>query len=735
MTRGQFFLEKLKTDKYDIKISFIGYQSVVMNSILLQPGARDLGEIALNVLSENLAEITVKSTKSPVTYKVDRKVIDAGSFPGADAAIDLLENVPSVQLDMEGNLTYRGDGTFKVYINGHPVANGVEKLRQLPASRIDKVEVITNPSAKYDAEGNAGIIQVILKKSRLEGYSINSNIKADTKGGYQGMFSIDQKSEKSGWYINGYWSKDVWSDYDQKTEQTIKDDDATYYTVSDINANHGQRNSNIELGFNYDLSDKDFIDFSGYINPLRTKQKNREVGSVTEYTTFANGETTDSTYQFNSNYTCNYQYVGGTFTYEHAFKKDRSHLLSAYIDYSGYVSDLDEQQIDKQVYDTYTVREGFKGTEHQETMIEGKLNYKLPVTENISFETGAEINTDHIPRITHVSGTFDAEDNITKYDDAPSNQKVDFIQDVYSVYTTMEREGEKLSVQAGARVEFTNRRSDYSYDTDDNTTVIEPDRNKFTDFFPSAHITYNFTETHQVHVSYSRRIQRPNYWNLIPLEQYESSYSYFIGNGDLLPSYTNAFELGYSKSWDKDFISAEIFARNTKNVTQTYSSTYIGNKLMSTPENVGNSWSVGAEFMSGVDIFPWWNSNVSISLYSYRLHVDFDDTDEIKKQFKTDTRWNNTFLLPKDFTLKWDVKYNSPYKNAQTTRDGYWYSNLALKKSFKDGKWTVTAVCNDVFSGRKYDTIKSGDGFSIKTHTDNKSFLSLKLAYVFDNQK
>jgi len=139
--------------------------------------------------------------------------------------------------------------------------------------------------------------------------------------------------------------------------------------------------------------------------------------------------------------------------------------------------------------------------------------------------------------------------------------------------------------------------------------------------------------------------------------------------------------------------------------------------------------------MGGADIFPWWNSNLSISLYSYRLNVDFEDTKETKKQFKTDIRLNNTFLLPKNFTLKWDLKYNSPMKNVQTKRDGYFYSNLALKKSFKDGKWTVTAVCNDIFSSQEYVTTQTGDGFSIKTNTDSKPYFSFKLAYAFDNQK
>lgn len=732
---GDFLIENISTGNYQVKLSFIGYQSVIIDNVLLQPGTRDLGETELQILSENLDEVTIKGAKPAMSYKVDRKVIDAGSFPGADAAIDLLENVPSVQLDLDGNLSYRGEGTFKIYINGHPVANGIEKLKQLPTSRIERVEVITNPSAKYDAEGTAGIIQVILKKNRLEGYAINSSVKVNTRGAYDIGFSIDNKTEKSGWYVNGYYAEHVWDNSTKTTDQTIRDGEITYLTNSEIKSKHRQKNSSIEVGFNFDLSDKDYIDFSGYINPFKTKQKNREKGGIREQIIDENGEILNSNYFLNSLYTCNYQYVGGILTYEHAFNKDRSHLLSSYIDYSGYVTDLIEQQYDEQIYNDFTEKEGFIGSEHKETMIEGKLNYKVPLNPKTTLETGAEINTDHIPRITSISGTFDANKKITKYDDAPLNQTVDFIQDVYASYILLKREGEKLAMQAGARVEFTNRRSDYSYETQEGNRFTSPERKRFTDFFPSAHITYNFSETQQIYASYSRRIWRPNYWKLVPLEQYQTPYSYYTGNNEVLPSYADAWETGYKKSWDKNFISAEIFTRRTDNVTQNYTRPSTGNMLVITPENIGESWSTGVELMGGADIFPWWNSNLSTSLYSYKLNVDFEQQQETRKQFKADTRWNNTFILPASVTLKWDLSYNSPTKNAQTKRDGYFYSNLALKKEFKEGKWIATLVYNDVFSSQEYSTSQTGDGFSIKTYMDEKPYFSFKLAYVFDNQK
>ncbi len=732
---GVFLLDHLKNGTVQVKMSFIGYQTVLVNNVLLQPGKRDMGDTELKILSENLKEICVKSTKPAMTYNVDRKVIDAGSFPGADAAIDLLENIPSVQLDMDGNLTYRGDGTFKVYINGHPVENGTEKLRQLPSSQIDKIEVITNPSAKYDAEGTAGIIQVILKKNRLEGYALNTSLVYNSRNSYRWMFSVDNKTEKSGWYIHGYLADVEWDNYHETTNQTILDGENTYVTTSDMEVKHSQKTSTIEIGFNYDVTDKDYIDFTAYIDPAKTRQKNKEKGWVTEQLIDANGTTVDSSYYLNSVYNCNYQYVGGGITYEHAFNKERTQLLSAYLNYSGYVADLYERQYDELAYDNSTEREGFIGSEQQETMIEGKLNYKMPLGDKTKIEAGVEIETDHIPAITSVSGTFDDNKDITKYDSEPLNQSVDFIQDVYASYLLFQHEGEKLALQMGARVEFTNRRSDYSYENANGTRSKTPDRNKFTDFFPSVHISYNFTETHQLYLSYSRRISRPGYWELVPLEQYKSTYSYYTGNGDVLPSYTNAMEAGYKKSWDKNFVSAEVFNRTTNNTMQNYTRTDGGNMLVISPENVGHSMSTGIELMGGVNIFSWWNSNLNASLYAYKLNVDFEDENYTQQQFKTDYRWNNTFLLPKNFTVKWDVKYNSPYKNVQSVRDAYYTSNIAIKKEFKDGKWNASFVYNDIFSSNEYNERQTGDDFVVNTYEDEKPYFSLKLAYTLDNQR
>ena len=732
--QGMFELKRIKTGNYRLKISFIGYQSIELNPLLLQPGTRDLGKTELRVLSENLKEITVRSDKSPLTYKVDRKVIDAGSFPGANVAMDLLENMPSVQLDFEGKLTYRGDGTFKVYVNGHPVANGEEKLRQIPASQVDRIEVITNPSAKYDAEGTAGIIQVILKKNRLEGYAITTSVKATNHGAYEWLFSIDQKSEKNGWYIQGNTGKDIQAKYDIRQEQFIYDDKNTYISLSDNTKKKQEDETYLELGFNHDITGKDYIDFSGYIYPRKSKHSTFEHGKTTEKKTEGADMLYETTYQLNSYYFYTYQYLGSTLTYEHAFNKKRSHMLSAYIDYSGYLRDLYQKQVDTKIYDNTTERTGNIGTEHNEVIIEGKLNYSLPLGKKTAFETGAQINTDHIPKITSENGNFNEDGTYKQFEDDPADQQVNFTQDVYAGYVSLKKETKKISFQLGMRMEYTKRKTDYSYTDNHGDKIKEPDRTSFTDLFPSAHFSYNFQNSQQIYCSYSRRIIRPNYWSLVPLRQYNSPYAYYKGNGDLKPAFSNSWEAGYKKSWNKNFVSFESFVRQTQRYMQNYYRTMSEDILIFSPENVGKSLSTGAELMTGINIFPWWNMNISTTVYAYKLDIDFEKTNETIHQLKTSNRLNNTFLLPKSFSLKWDLKYNSPLKNSQMTQDGYFVSDFAVNKSFFKDQWTITFVYNNLFSGNRYDQTTEGNDFFIKKKYRENPYVSFKIAYKLDNQ-
>ena len=730
---GRFSIDHLSEGTCKFNVSFVGYRKFNKDTLIINKGKNIFDDIKLDILPENIGQITVTPNSSGIVYHVDRKVIQAQSFPGANVAMDLLENIPSLQLDFEGKLTYRGDGTFIVYINGHPVNNGEEKLRQIAAEDIDYVEVITNPSAKYDAEGTAGIIQVILKRNRLEGYLISTSAQASNIGSYEWLLLLDQKGERGGWYFRSQLENYVRNRNTVTTTQKVFSDNLDNNIHSVVDRKETLENNLLEFGFNYDLTEKDYIDLNMHVNPFKRSQFLVEKGAY-DVSQITSGELTDEeSYLFDSDFDLQYQYIGGTMSYEHAFTKDRTDMLSAYLTYSAYLSPLSESKTDLSIYEDYDEKKGYAGEEKGETFLKGSISYQNKISEKSSIDMGAEMSLDYLPTVNYTSGYFD-NGTIIPFAGEPDDQKVEFKQNVYSGFLTFKSSFGKLEYMLGCRTEYTDRYSNYDYINDNGEWEFVPAKKTFIDFFPSFHSVYNFSEENQLSLSYSRRINRPDYWALIPMKRYESPYLYYTGNGNLNPSYASSFEVKYLYSWEKNFFSAELYGKTNENVLQNYYSRADENKLLWTKENVGNSTSIGTELMADIDILKWWNANLSTSLYWYHLDVDVDMDQHTEEKFRSDSRLNNTFKLSKTFTLRYNLTYRSPSVNAQLDREAYWYSDMSLRKYFDNRKWQVSLSWFNVFNTIKYHTISEGEGFYVDSYFEKDPYVTLKITYRLDNQ-
>lgn len=724
---GRFEIKNVRQGNYQLKMSFVGFESVIFNDIALEKGTNDVGKVRMQVLAENLEDVTVTSEKSPFTYKVDRKVINVSSFPEANVGMDLLENIPSLQVDFEGKLTYRGDGTFKIFINGNPTFQGEEKLRQIPASRIEQIEVITNPSAKYDAEGTAGIIHVILKKNRLEGYQISTGLMVDTREGYQWTLSVDKKRDKGGWHLLWRYGDDVHSDYDYTRYREVYQGNQTFVTDSKKSRKGGALSSFLVWGFNRDLSEKDYLDLSFFLQPIQCKNYYDEDWTISEYSLLDGMPDNEVAYsRMHTAYDMTYAHWGSALTYKRAFDKKRRHALSAHLKLTGYLMDMEKKQKDTRIFSDETVYDGYQNKEKDELDVLAKVDYKRPLGEKSSMESGVSFNSEKIPVIETR--------NLVPLAGEPLNQNVDYRQDIYSAYAVFKQKPGKFRYQVSARIEHTDRKVDYRYTFNNNKELI-PDQESFTDFFPSLHLMYDLGKGMEVSSGYSRRIQRPDYWQLIPIKVYASPFLYKTGNSSLQPAYSDAYDVNIKKSWNKDFVALEGFYRRTEKVIQSYVRSMDQNILVSVPENVGTSYSYGVELMTGVDLFKWWNTNLSTSLYAYQLDVNIDQVKKTEDQLKADSRLNNTFKLPHAFRIKWDIRYNSPTVKAQTSKDGYAYSNLSLNKSINDRKWRVTINWHNVFNTYQYDYSASSEYFYETGQYTSQPYVSFKVTYLFDNQK
>lgn len=733
---GKIKFEEIEAGDYYLEIDVLGYH-LYKSQILTIHSNENLGKIELKKDEAiSLNEAVIKSDKPGLQYKVDRQIINAESFPNANVAIELLENVPSLSVDVNGNIKYRGDGTFRVFINGHPVANGTDKLKEIPTSQIERIEIITNPPAQYASQGTAGIIQVILKKKRLQGYAINANVFANSLGGVNGYFSIDQKSEKSGWYLNASGGKNVWNKYDYSLEQTTIEEDRTYRNSFFEKRENGNRQMYLEAGFNYDLTDKDYIDVSFNINPFETKHFNLSKGNVSS-SVFDNAGNllSNEEYKLRSDGEESYHFLGGSINYEHAFNDDKSHKLSAFADINYFISPYNEKQMDQKIYEDRVERIGAQGYEKNELIITGRVNYAYPISERSSFEVGAEVEAHQIPEIGNENGTFDENGQLIPYSNQRSNQTIDFMRNVYAGFATFKSSFGKFEYQLGLRVENTDTKADYNYTDENGLAVYEPQKDNFTKLFPSAHLLYNITDKTQIVANYTRRINRPNYSQFVPFQSYSSVISYYKGNASIMPMYTNAYEIGFKQNWtNKNYISLQVFHRAATDVMANINSISGDGSLSAMPENVGESFSTGVELMGNYKISNWWESNLSISLFDYLLKVAYAEQSYEVKQFNYQFRLHNTFKLPADFNVKFNLNYFGPGKGAQDQREGYLNSSASIQKAIMNNRWTFTIGGDNIFDAFNYDYKISGDGFVTHQNYNYTPNFFLRVAFKFDNQ-
>lgn len=724
----------LAKDSLSIRIEYIGCRPVILRNLSFDSNKMNVGIIELEEDTYNLEAIVVEYTPPPFSYKMDRKSINASSFPEANLAIDLLDNIPSIWVDNEGNLTYRGEGTFLIYINGIQTSNGGERLKQLPASQIETIDIITNPSAAYSAEGNAGIIHVTLKKSRLEGYNVYTGITGNTRDAISYSFSIDKKHKSNGWYVNGRIAQDVLNKYTEKNEQSITSDNTINTVKSKADFKNKRFLTNLEAGCNFDITPKDYLDVSVYIYPTYTKQRNTSSGIYIEEE-YTNGALTESTeYNFQNKYDYDFQYFGTTLNYFHAFNENKTHKLSLDLECAGYVNELKEKQTDCREYMGIVERVGYQAYETNDYEIYGKLKYERPLSETFYLETGFDYDYNHIPETGSSNGQFDANGNIKPFTDQMENQNIYFKQIIYSGYLIGKYDSEKVDISLGVRMEYTDRQMNY-IDSGNRVAKEEQIERTLFHFSPVFHLTYTPREAHQLYVSFSKRIRRPEYWNLTPFTQYEDRYTYYKGNGDITPAVSYIAELGYLKKLNKNFISGELFYRHTNHQFSNYATAISKTMFLQQPQNVGNSTHVGVELMSGWDVTRFWNMNASMSIYRTWLDYEYGETQTKSKKTKTDFRLNNTLKLPVKISAKLDLYYYSPIQHIQSQQDGYFVSNISIDKRFKNDAWRAGLSWYDVFSSKKYTTRTEGANFTTREKHNEKPYVGFRIGYYFNNQK
>ena len=712
---GKFSVETTP-GQYNVRVEYLSYKTYELKAQTYRSSV-DLGTIQLEIDAEQLEDVVVIGERTTVELRLDKKVYNVGQdlTVRGGSVTDVLDNVPSVTVDVEGNISLRGNESVRILINGKPSAlSGLspQALQQLPAESIERVEVITNPSARYDAEGTAGILNIILKQSKTAGVNGSVNVFAGYPDNFGGALSLNLRREKFNVFTTTTYRYRDAPGNALFNQENFDDAGNTVSFQDEIRNYQRQDNSlNTNIGFEYFFDEK-----SSITNSLVIRKS--DGGSTVDIDFFNFDEVRNPTIQRNR-FTLedevdeNVQY---SVNYKKYFEKDGHELT---MDYQYSRGDEIENSIINEVVLGETTDLPTEQTINDETQVSQlvQFDYVLPFGKDnqSQFEMGYRgtfnnFDTDFDFGILE-NGVLDRDPNF-------SNQ-LKYKEYVNAAYMQLGTKVKKFSVLSGLRMEA----SDIGIELVDTEEVTNKD---YVNWFPSLFFGYEFSETEQLTISYSRRLRRPRSRFINPFPSRSSNTNLFQGNPDLDPTFTNAFDLGYLKRWDKiTFTTSGYFNRSTgvfQFITQeTGDFVQIENPAdpdnpvlvpvqARTPINLATDERYGVEFTTTYTPKRDWRITWNLNLFQQQLRGDYTYTnfqDEVITQnFDADnftwfTRISAKIPLPGSIDFQSNLFYRGPSKDAQNTNKGILSTNLAFSKDVIKDKATLSLNVSDLFNTRK----------------------------------
>lgn len=704
---GNFTMD-LPNDIYYLVIEFIGYEALTTGLVKLDGSQKnvDLGELDLLSTTQNLDEVVVQAEKSTMEIALDKKVFNVGKDLGnaGGTAVDILANIPSVSLDVEGNVKLRGSSNVRILVDGKPSGmvsfRGSAGLQQLQSNQIERVEVITNPSARYEAEGMAGIINIVLKKERRQG--VNGSF--EFLGGYRPNYGLgtvlNYRKNKLNFFLN--YSLAYRIPYSYGTlDQEVYNGDTTLISLQTSESDTRTLANTIRVGTDYFFDEQNILTASYQYRRTDVRRLRYLI-----YRDFINNRnnlfTTTDRMQDEDEHE---PYSELAVTYKKNYKKKGQELL---IDARFLTYDELSDQI-------YTQSSAFAdGTPNlADNQIQNSFNdeferqyilqadYVQPVGKEGKFEIGLrssirDMKNDYLVSEQDENGQFQPVpelDNIFIYEE-----------NIHALYGIIGNKSKKFSYQAGLRAEIT-----------DVTTILEETNEEnprdYSNLFPSVHLTYNITPTHALQLSYSRRVRRPVYRDLSPYITLSDNRNFFSGNPDLEPEFANAYDLGYIHYFDQGSLSASVYYRHT--IDKILGIRTVDERGFSKlrPENLATEDAYGFEVIASVSPYKWWKSDWNINFFKAVTDGSNLDEDFIADTYSWFTRLTSRFNVVPGSDLQVRLNYEAPQELPQGRSKSRAFADLSFSKDLWDEKGTITLNMLDIFNSGFRRTITEGPSF------------------------
>ena len=722
---GRFTLRVEEPGTYILSISFVGYSDFSKKVKVNNETRRlKLGKIKLQKAAAEIEEVSVQASEYSVDYNIDKKVINVeeqySSISGS--AVDILKNLPSIQVDIEGNISLRGNSNFTVLINDRPtVLQPNEALQQIPATSIKDIEVITNPSAKYDPEGTAGIINIVTKKNALKGISGIVHLNAGLDEKYGGDFQFNYKTDKMKAFIGADYNKRNYPG-SMETENRTYLNDTTSHLISDGSNDDLDRDYSFRAGIDYYFSEKSTLSISGrYGNGW-----NKGISNTTynEWLSYEGNEYNRRQYASEEDGKREHEFyaLNSEYTYEFDSTEHKLDLRLMLYEFSG-----GSDHINTLFNENDVIRSSQKSLEGGPSNgLRYRVNYKKPFSEDLKFEIGSQ---GRLTNSNEWNEMYQYNTNNSEYilQDKFSHESI-YERSIHAGYSLVKGELKDLSYQFGLRGEYTFR--DIRIKDREGSTKIDR-----WDYFPTVHFSYQLPNKHQVIASYTRRIDRPHSWFMEPFLTWEDAYNVRKGNPGLEPEYINSYELGYQKSFNNNSFSAELYYRKTQDKIEGVQSVYRGNIMMQTFENIGTDYSLGSEIMLNINFADWWENSFTGNFYHYRVKGELNETEFDRKSFTYSFNWNQTFHISDNFQLQLNPDYEGPEVEAQEREKASFEMDGALRYSMINDNISLTLQARDVLGTGKHEEIVDEDDFySYRLHENKTPILMLNVTWhINDN--
>ena len=694
------FKLNLPPNDYSLNFEYIGFESVTID-IKPYPNNINIGTVKLISSFDSLEGVDVVGQSAEVEIRLDKRVynVSKNNLIRGGTVSDVLENVPSVSVDIDGNIELRGNNNVRILVDGKPSGliglGGIDAITRLPAESIEKVEVITSPSARYQAEGTTGIINIILAKRFLKGLNGVFNLSAGRNDTYSGSANLNYRKGKFNFFTN--------SGYSDRTNKGRAVQDNVYTDplesveryVEERQFNRRRQGFNVNIGLDYQMTEKTSLTMS-YL----TNERDGDNSTINEQSQYQiDGVLVTNRYEKEIDREDSNQF---SVDFEHQFNK-QGHKLTATLQTEKNdeteTSDINSFFENGQPSDDSEIN---RTVENQERNL-AQLDYVFPIDKNTQFEAGYR-GTDNKRKIDFEVQIIDENDNAT-VDENLSNV-LDFEQEVHALYSQYGKKFNTFSFLAGLRFENTR----IFVEQLDSSSPLN--NKSYNDYFPTLNLGWEISPTASITLGYNRRISRPNAWTLNPFQSRSSKTSYFQGNPKLDPSYSNGIDIGYLKQFKKVTLNSSVYYRKSTDAVSrvaivTDETVFVNGietpVIRRLPINLGTEEQFGVEFNTSLRLIKGMRTNASVNFFRRIEKGNYQGISYDSNNTSWSGNLSNSYRLPFAVQSQFSVRYRGPNESSFGKSKGFLYTDLALSKDILNDNATINFRFSDLFNTGKYD--------------------------------